>query len=394
MASFRPAQASRQNGSNATASTARAGPRSAFRPLRRVGRRGRSARSARSWPSRWRRSCSSNPAARNGCCSCGARAPVMTVVYPSPASRSRQRWMKPGDGVGVSGRHRRSAVRASLRQGTARARSRPHSMTPTEAVTRPGGEDAVTWPEDNDRRSRKTGTPVRSTRDDPARDACELPAPRHRAGPSGAPGPPRSRAPGNRRRRRRRRDRLRLAAPGDPVRDRGCAHARLRRRAPALLPQRGRPPRPRHLGRARVVGRGPARGRSGPRCGRAPRARRGRRRLLRGAPADELVVPLAEAFTPTWLLVSAGFDAHRADPLTGLGLAAGDYADLTRRLLPLVARGRVVAFLEGGYDLEALALSAGACVAALAGDDYRPEAATAGGAGRAVVDAALRLRSG
>ena len=112
------------------------------------------------------------------------------------------------------------------------------------------------------------------------------------------------------------------------------------------------------------------------------------------AAVDELVVPITEAFAPTWLLVSAGFDAHRADPLTGLGLAAGDYADLTRRLLPLVARGRVVAFLEGGYDLEALALSAGACVAALAGGDYRPEPATGGGAGRAIVDAALRLRSG
>jgi acetoin utilization deacetylase AcuC-like enzyme len=112
------------------------------------------------------------------------------------------------------------------------------------------------------------------------------------------------------------------------------------------------------------------------------------------AAIDELVIPVTEAFAPTWLLVSAGFDAHRADPLTGLGLAAGDYADLTRRLLPLVARGRVVAFLEGGYDLEALALSAGACVAALAGGDYRPEPATGGGAGRAIVDAALRLRSG
>jgi acetoin utilization deacetylase AcuC-like enzyme len=67
--------------------------------------------------------------------------------------------------------------------------------------------------------------------------------------------------------------------------------------------------------------------------------------------------------------------------------------DLTRRLAPLVAPGRVVAFLEGGYDLEALARSAGACVAALGGCDYRPEPATAGGAGRAVVEAALRLRS-
>jgi acetoin utilization deacetylase AcuC-like enzyme len=112
------------------------------------------------------------------------------------------------------------------------------------------------------------------------------------------------------------------------------------------------------------------------------------------AAVDDVVGPAIERFAPAWLLLSAGFDAHRADPLTGLGLAAGDYADLTRRLLPLVPGGRVIAFLEGGYDLEALALSAGACVAAMAGHDYRPEPATGGGAGRTVVEAALRLRMG
>jgi acetoin utilization deacetylase AcuC-like enzyme len=109
------------------------------------------------------------------------------------------------------------------------------------------------------------------------------------------------------------------------------------------------------------------------------------------AAIDEVVAPVVERFEPTWLLVSAGFDAHRADPLTGLGFAAGDYSDLTRRVLPMVPRGHVVAFLEGGYDLEALALSTAACVAALAGEEYRPEPSTGGGAGRAVVDAALRL---
>ena len=46
---------------------------------------------------------------------------------------------------------------------------------------------------------------------------------------------------------------------------------------------------------------------------------------------DELVAPLAEEFAPEWLLISAGFDAHRADPLTDLGLTAGDFADLTAR---------------------------------------------------------------
>jgi acetoin utilization deacetylase AcuC-like enzyme len=107
---------------------------------------------------------------------------------------------------------------------------------------------------------------------------------------------------------------------------------------------------------------------------------------------DEVIAPAIEAFGPTWTIVSAGFDAHRADPLTGLDLAAGDYADLTARLLGAVPKGRVLSFLEGGYDLQALALSAGAFVAALAGSDFRPEPSTSGGPGRAVVDAAFRSR--
>ncbi len=93
---------------------------------------------------------------------------------------------------------------------------------------------------------------------------------------------------------------------------------------------------------------------------------------------DELVAPLAEEFAPDWLLISAGFDAHRADPLTDLGLTAGDFADLTSRALQFVPRGRLVAFLEGGYDLASLALCVGACVATLGGIDYRPEAASRG----------------
>ena len=47
------------------------------------------------------------------------------------------------------------------------------------------------------------------------------------------------------------------------------------------------------------------------------------------AALDDVVAPLVERFAPDWVLVSAGFDAHRADPLTGLGLPSGDFADLT-----------------------------------------------------------------
>ena len=105
---------------------------------------------------------------------------------------------------------------------------------------------------------------------------------------------------------------------------------------------------------------------------------------------DEVVEPVARAFEPTWVLVSAGFDAHRECPLTHLGLSAGDYADLARRSAALTGPGRCVALLEGGYDLEALAGSASACVGALAGVEHRPEPPTSGGPGRDVVEAAAR----
>jgi acetoin utilization deacetylase AcuC-like enzyme len=109
---------------------------------------------------------------------------------------------------------------------------------------------------------------------------------------------------------------------------------------------------------------------------------------------DEVVAPALEAFGPTWVLVSAGFDAHRSDPLTGLALSSGDFADLTRRVVDLAPPGRLVLFLEGGYDLDALRASTAACVAGLGGVDQRAEPATTGGPGREVVDAARRMLTG
>ena len=68
---------------------------------------------------------------------------------------------------------------------------------------------------------------------------------------------------------------------------------------------------------------------------------------------EEVLAPHVAAFAPTWLLLSSGFDAHRRDPLTDLGLTAGDYADVTADLLAFAPAGRRVVFLEGGYDLTA-----------------------------------------
>jgi acetoin utilization deacetylase AcuC-like enzyme len=108
---------------------------------------------------------------------------------------------------------------------------------------------------------------------------------------------------------------------------------------------------------------------------------------------DEVIIPLIEHFDPAWLVLSAGFDAHCRDPLTGLGLTSGDFALLTARLAALVPPGRVVAFLEGGYDLQALADSTAAALGALAGVQLLPEAPSAGGPGTPVVNAVRRLWS-
>ena len=101
------------------------------------------------------------------------------------------------------------------------------------------------------------------------------------------------------------------------------------------------------------------------------------------AALDDVVDPVVARFAPTWVLISAGFDAHRADPLADLMWTAGDYAELTRRVASYTpATGRVVTFLEGGYDLDALRTSVTATVCALAGEVVTLEPRSSGGPGR------------
>jgi acetoin utilization deacetylase AcuC-like enzyme len=111
------------------------------------------------------------------------------------------------------------------------------------------------------------------------------------------------------------------------------------------------------------------------------------------AALDEVVAPAVDRFAPTWLLISAGFDAHRDDPLAELAWSSGDYAALARRVREWVPARRVVALLEGGYDLDALARSVTATVAALAGGDAAAEPVTNGGPGRDAVAHAARARA-
>ena len=108
---------------------------------------------------------------------------------------------------------------------------------------------------------------------------------------------------------------------------------------------------------------------------------------------DEVVAPVVDRFRPTWVLVSAGYDSHRDDPLTDLGLSSSDFGDIARRVSGFAPRpGRMVLFLEGGYDLAALRDSVAASVAVLVDSGFRPDdTSTNGGPGAPVVDAARRL---
>jgi acetoin utilization deacetylase AcuC-like enzyme len=86
------------------------------------------------------------------------------------------------------------------------------------------------------------------------------------------------------------------------------------------------------------------------------------------AAMEEAILPQLDQFKPELVIISAGFDAHRADPLGGLNLDESDFEWATRRLMDVAdthAKGRVVSVLEGGYDIAALASSVAAHVKVL-----------------------------
>jgi acetoin utilization deacetylase AcuC-like enzyme len=83
---------------------------------------------------------------------------------------------------------------------------------------------------------------------------------------------------------------------------------------------------------------------------------------------EQIILPRLRNFAPELVIISAGFDAHMRDPLANLNLLEPDFAWATQQIMTVAdtsAQGRVVSVLEGGYDLEALALSAAAHVTAL-----------------------------
>ena len=78
------------------------------------------------------------------------------------------------------------------------------------------------------------------------------------------------------------------------------------------------------------------------------------------AAVTDVWLPALEAFEPQAIYISAGFDAHREDPLAGLNFTEADYAWVTRALMGVAerhAQGRIVSTLEGGYALSALGRS-------------------------------------
>ena len=82
----------------------------------------------------------------------------------------------------------------------------------------------------------------------------------------------------------------------------------------------------------------------------------------------ERILPALDAFAPQFVLISAGFDAHAADPLAAVNLGEEDYRWITAEIAAIAeshAQGRIVSTLEGGCDLDALSASVSVHVAAL-----------------------------
>ncbi len=80
------------------------------------------------------------------------------------------------------------------------------------------------------------------------------------------------------------------------------------------------------------------------------------------------ILPALEAFAPQCLILSAGFDAHKDDPLARFALTSADFAWITTNLCAIARKtscGRVVSLLEGGYDLQALGRACAAHIRAL-----------------------------
>jgi acetoin utilization deacetylase AcuC-like enzyme len=97
---------------------------------------------------------------------------------------------------------------------------------------------------------------------------------------------------------------------------------------------------------------------------------------------NDVVMPAAKEFEPEWILVSAGFDPHRRDPLGGMEVTEAGFTGMARLLLELAdqyAGGKIAFLLEGGYDLTALRKSVAAVLEAMQQSSRVIETAKPGG---------------
>lgn len=107
---------------------------------------------------------------------------------------------------------------------------------------------------------------------------------------------------------------------------------------------------------------------------------------------DLLIEPVVLEFSPTWLLISAGFDGHRADSISSLGLTSGDFAGFVAQALTWVEKRRSVIFLEGGYDLRSLRSATCAVGAVLVDEQIELEGMSSGDVGVSQVDDLIAQR--
>jgi len=89
---------------------------------------------------------------------------------------------------------------------------------------------------------------------------------------------------------------------------------------------------------------------------------------------DQVILPIARQYEPQLVLISAGYDGHFSDPLCSMLLTSSTYAEMTARLKEFAAAtcsGRIMAALEGGYDLTGIAASITNTIAVMAGEDVK-----------------------
>lgn len=102
----------------------------------------------------------------------------------------------------------------------------------------------------------------------------------------------------------------------------------------------------------------------------------------------EVLAPIGDSYRPQLVLVSAGFDPHRDDPLGGMEVTEEGFAHLcgvAKGIADRHAQGRLVLLLEGGYDLKGLAASASSCVRVLSGEAAPEVGASPSAEGREAV---------